>query len=156
MTISKQIAKQLHDVYFGGNWSASNLKDTLQDVTYNQATTTIHNLNSIISLVYHINYYVIAVTQVLNKKPLTAKDAYSFNHPAITSQIEWDAFVENTFNEAKEFISHIEQLPDAVLNTIFADEKYGTYYRNLTGIIEHAHYHLGQIVIIKKMIQNKL
>ena len=31
-------------------------------------------------------------------------------------------------------------------------EKYGNYFRNLTGIIEHLHYHLGQIVLIKKLI----
>ena len=31
-------------------------------------------------------------------------------------------------------------------------EKYGTYYRNFHGLIEHAHYHLGQIVLIKKLV----
>jgi len=32
------------------------------------------------------------------------------------------------------------------------EEKYGNYYRNFHGIIEHCHYHLGQIVLIKKML----
>ena len=36
----------------------------------------------------------------------------------------------------------------------FFHEKYGNYYRNLHGVIEHAHYHLGQIALIKKMFQN--
>jgi len=46
----------------------------------------------------------------------------------------------------------IEQLPEAKLGEIFSEEKYGTYYRNIHGIIEHTHYHLGQIVLIKKIL----
>ena len=42
-----------------------------------------------------------------------------------------------------------------VLWETFADEKYGHYYRNLHGIIEHTHYHLGQIVLIKKLLQQQ-
>ncbi|MEM8891667.1 MAG: DUF1572 domain-containing protein, partial [Bacteroidota bacterium] len=34
----------------------------------------------------------------------------------------------------------------------FVDEKYGTYRRNIDGMIEHCYYHLGQISIIRKMI----
>ncbi|HAI83731.1 MAG TPA: DUF1572 domain-containing protein, partial [Chitinophagaceae bacterium] len=30
----------------------------------------------------------------------------------------------------------------------------GTYYRNILGLIEHTHYHLGQIALIKKIIRN--
>lgn len=56
------------------------------------------------------------------------------------------------YAHAEEKASFIEKLPESVLLEIFSDEKYGTYYRNILGIIEHSHYHLGQIVIIKKMI----
>ncbi len=47
----------------------------------------------------------------------------------------------------------IAQLPEGKLWEDFADKKYGSYYRNLQGIIEHTHYHLGQIVLIKKMLR---
>jgi hypothetical protein len=46
----------------------------------------------------------------------------------------------------------VEQLPSIQLWETFTDEKYGTYYSNLQGIIEHIHYHLGQIVVIKKIL----
>ena len=46
----------------------------------------------------------------------------------------------------------MEQLPETMLWETFADEKYGNYYRNIHGIIEHTHYHLGQIVLIKKIV----
>jgi hypothetical protein len=49
----------------------------------------------------------------------------------------------------------IEKLDESKLTEIFGDEKYGTYFRNLMGVVEHAHYHLGQIVIIKKMLNEE-
>ena len=45
-------------------------------------------------------------------------------------------------------------MPNDKLEEIFVDEKYGTYRRNIEGIIEHSYYHLGQISLIKKMILN--
>ena len=46
----------------------------------------------------------------------------------------------------------IEQLQESKLWEDFSENKYGNYYRNICGIIEHIHYHLGQIVLIKKII----
>ena len=50
----------------------------------------------------------------------------------------------------------IAQLPDSRLEAIFVEEKYGTWFRNIHGLIEHTHYHLGQIAIIKKMYRTGL
>jgi hypothetical protein len=43
-------------------------------------------------------------------------------------------------------------MPNDKLDSVFVYEKYGSYRRNIDAIIEHAYYHLGQIVLIKKMI----
>ena len=58
MNTPKQIAKCLRDVYGGQNWTAVNLKDTLKDVSWQQAIGKVDNLNTIAMLVFHINYYV--------------------------------------------------------------------------------------------------
>jgi hypothetical protein len=54
---------------------------------------------------------------------------------------------------AETFAGLVEQLPDAILLENFTDGKYGNNYRNLHGVIEHTHYHLGQIVLVKKILQ---
>ena len=153
MSLSKQIAKHLREIHFGGNWTFSNLKDTLADVTWEQATTKVYSFNTILALTYHINYFIKAVLEVLNNRPLTAKDKYSFDHPPIQNQKEWEAFLDSLWEDAENFAELIEQLPELKLNAVFVENKYGNYYRNLHGIIEHSHYHLGQISIIKKIIQ---
>ncbi|MFZ1786844.1 MAG: hypothetical protein WAT92_00975 [Saprospiraceae bacterium] len=48
--------------------------------------------------------------------------------------------------------SHVERMTPQELDAIFVLEKYGTYRRNIEGMIEHAYYHLWQISMIKKMI----
>lgn len=152
MNTPQQIAKHLGEVFFGGNWTTINLKDTLADVTWQQAVTPVYSFNTIATLVYHMTYYVTAVTRVLEGGPLDASDKLSFNHPPITSQQEWDNFLEAKWLEAEHFAKLIEKLPENILGENFSDSKYGIYYRNLHGLIEHTHYHLGQIVLIKKII----
>lgn len=152
MQLAEQIAKHFREVFFGGNWTAVNLKESLTDVTWEQATTQIRSFNTIAALVFHTNYYVSAVLKVLQGEPLTAKDLYSFAHPPILSQQDWEALLDKTWMDAERFASLVALLPESKLWDNFSDAKYGSYYRNLHGVIEHAHYHLGQIVLLKKML----
>ena len=152
MNLTEQIAKHLREVYFGGNWTSSNLKENLADVTWQQATTKVYSFNTIVALVYHMNYFVSAILKVLRGGPLDAKDKYSFDHPTILSQEDWEKLLDKTWTDAENFASLIEKLPESKLWEDFSDKKYGNYYRNIHGIIEHIHYHLGQIVLIKKIL----
>ena len=153
MNLSQQTAKHFRDVFTGGNWTSVNLKETLTGVDWQQATTPVHSLNTIASLVFHIHYYVQAVLKVLQGNPLEASDKFSFDVPAIQNQEGWDQLVATTLADAEQFAVLVEQLPESRFKEVFVDEKYGNYHRNIYGIVEHSHYHLGQIVLIKKILQ---
>lgn len=152
MSLNAQIAQHLREVHFGGNWTSSSLKGNLEGVSWQQATAKFGSLNSIAALVYHMNYFVDAVLKVMQGKPLDAHDKFSFDLPPIQSQEDWDSLLSKTWADAENLALLIEQMPESRLWEDFADAKYGTYYRNLQGIIEHCHYHLGQVVVMKKMI----
>jgi hypothetical protein len=147
-----QIAKHFRDVHFGGNWTSVSLKETLAGITWQQATTKVYSFNTIAVLVYHINYYVSAVLKVLQGGPLTASDKFSFDLPPIQSTEDWEKLLDKLWTDAESFAILVEQLPESKLEETFSDEKYGNYYRNIHGIIEHTHYHLGQIVLLKKIL----
>ncbi|SRR6185312_3289028 len=155
MKLTEQIAKHFREVYFGGNWTAVNLKETLADVNWHEATTQVHSFNTIAALVFHVNYYISAVLKVLQGQPLHASDKYSFDYPPIESDEEWQKLLDKSWNDAELFVTLIRQLPESKFEEIFSDEKYGNYYRNIVGIIEHTHYHLGQIVLIKKLVRKE-
>lgn len=155
MNLSKQLAKHFRDVHFGNNWTGVNLKTVLTDVTWQEANTKIQDLNTILSLSFHINYYVSGVLEVFNNRPLEIRDEFSYTHSEINSEQEWISFRDGIFKDAETLATHIETLTNDKLQEDFADEKYGNYFRNINGIIEHTHYHLGQISLIKKMIRSK-
>jgi hypothetical protein len=152
MSLTKQIAKHFRDVHFGANWTSVNLKDSLAGVNMQQATTKVYSFNTIATLVYHMNYYVSVVLKVFQGEPLNASDKFSFELPPVQTQEEWERLLEKTWKDAEKFAGLIEQLPESKLWNDFSDNKYGNYYRNIHGITEHCHYHLGQIVLIKKIL----
>src|SRR3981081_1137794 len=115
MNLTEQIAKQFRDVHFGGNWTASNLKENLAGVSWQQATTQVYSFNTIAALVYHMNYYVSVVMKVLQGEPLNASDKYSFGLPPILSQGDWEKLLNKTWTDAENFASLIEQFPEGKL-----------------------------------------
>lgn len=153
MNLTAQIAKHFREVYFGGNWTSVNLKDSLVGITWQQATAQVHSFNTIAMLVFHINYYVSAVLEVLEGGSLNAHDKYSFDVAPVDSDKDWEILLAKTLKDAENFATLVENLPESKLWEDFSGKKYGNYYRNLHGLIEHTHYHLGQIILIKKIVQ---
>ena len=157
MNLSKQLVKQFKEIYLTGNWVvATNLKAQLLDVDWEQATVKIGSLNTIADLVFHLNYYIKGVLDVLKGGTLTIRDKYSFNIPSITSEKDWNTLRTEIINNAQEFVCILEQFSDEELNQVFVDKKYGSYERNIRVTIEHGYYHLGQLVLIKKIIVEKI
>jgi hypothetical protein len=154
MSVQLQIAKQLRDVYFGGNWTAVNFTEVLKDISWQQATRKVNSFNTIATLVFHSGYYVEVLVKAMKGENLSAKDEYSFHVPPIESEADWNNLLDTIWKNAREAVALIELLPDEKLSEIFFHEKYGTWYRNLHGTIEHLHYHLGQIVLLKKLLND--
>ncbi|NNJ89501.1 MAG: DUF1572 domain-containing protein [Eudoraea sp.] len=146
------ISEHIRQVYFGGNWTAVNLKDTLDGISWEMATKKVEPLHTIAELVYHMNYFVTVMLRVLNGKPLQGNDAVSFDCPPINSQADWEGFQKSIIKEIETFADLVTSLPEEQLWELVGDKKYGNYYRNLHGIIEHCHYHLGQIVLLRKLL----
>ena len=155
MKTTQLIAKQLRDVYTDGNWTWATLKEKIEDVTWKEATKQIYGLNTIATLVFHINYYTHEVANALEGQPFTASDKLAFTHPPITNEEDWQNILKGVFTDGERLAQQIEKLDDVILYDYFQEEKYGSYYRNFCGIIEHFHYHLGQIVVIKKILRTK-
>lgn len=152
-SIASEIAKGLKGVYFGQNWTSVNYSEVLNNVSFDEAVKKIEGFHSIATLFFHAGYYVKAVLGVLEGGPLDAKDSYSFDLPPLQTEGDWLGLKEQTYERVRRFAAYTEELTDHKLDEIFVDQKYGNYYRNLTGVVEHAHYHLGQIVFLKKWLR---
>ncbi|MDP3314046.1 DUF1572 family protein [Lutibacter sp.] len=149
------IAKRFREIILNGTWVANtNYKAQLSNLNWKIATTKFDSFNTIAVLAQHIHYYLNGIKNVFEGGTLDIRDKYSFDFTPIQSQIEWETFLNKFWNDAEELASLIEQIPNKKLKQVFVDEKYGTYQRNIDGMIEHSYYHLGQIVLISKILLN--
>ena len=151
---SSQLANRFREVILNGKWVANtNFKEQVSNVTLDDATKKIGSLNTIALLTFHIHYYVAGVLKVLEGGSLEISDKFSFDIKPNFSKDDWELLKSNLWNDAERFATLVEQIPDSKLNDVFVDAKYGTYRRNIDGMIEHCYYHLGQIVLIKKLLK---
>jgi len=153
MNLSKKLGARLREVYLDGTWVANtNYQKILSDVDKDMALSKVGNLNTIAMLTFHINYYLKGLLQVFDEGKLEIKDTYSFDLPPIKSEDDWQKLVNEFLTNAERFIQIIQNLSDEEVLSPFIEEKYGTYERNIEGILEHSYYHLGQMSLIKKQI----
>ncbi|MEM7370779.1 MAG: DinB family protein [Bacteroidota bacterium] len=157
MSPSAELAKQFREVYLSGKWvTNTNLKEQLSLVNHEQAMSKVGSLNTIAMLAFHVNYYVAGVANVLKGGSLDIRDKFSFDLPAIESEEDWQALLNQLWKDGEEFAALVEQLPEEKLDEVFVKEAYGTYRRNIHVIIEHSYYHLGQVVMLRKLLTENL
>lgn len=153
MTRNLTIASRLREVLLDGHWIANtNYKEQILSVNWQQATQKVGNLNTIAALTYHINYYLAGLLNAFKNGKLDISDKYSFDLPQVQSEATWNNLLKDFLNNSEKFANQVEQMEDSIFDQPFVDEKYGSYLRNIEGVIEHSYYHLGQISLIRKMI----
>ncbi len=153
MSEPHQLADRFREVMLHGKWIANtNMKEQLSEVTLEQSLKGVRTLNSIAALTFHMDYYISGVLNVLKGGDLEIRDKYSFDLPTLTQESDWQQLRNKLWTDSEQFASLVEDLPRQKLEETFVDPKYGTYSRNIEAMIEHAYYHLGQIVLIKKLL----
>ncbi|MCF8237756.1 MAG: DinB family protein [Saprospiraceae bacterium] len=153
MTPAQQLATRFREVILNGTWIANtNFQDQLSAVPWDQASRRIGTLNSIAMLTFHIHYYIAGVLNVFTGGDLVIRDKYSFDLSPIHSREDWDVLRHKLVTDAEQFADHVQEMTDEKLESVFMDAKYGTWRRNIEGIIEHSYYHLGQVSLIRKLV----
>jgi len=157
MESNKLIAARLQEVLIDGKWIANvNYQELISDLTWEEANMTIGDHNSIALLIYHVDYYLGGLLEAFDTGQLTIRDKFSFEMPVIESQSDWEELVGRFNKNAAAFVGAVESFSPEKIAGPFIDEKYGTYRKNLEGVIEHSYYHMGQIALIKKLIRKSI
>ena len=154
MNVAQQIAQTHLDVLNGGNWTDVSLLDTLNDVTVAEAVLqTKASPNTIASLVHHLAYWNGIMAKRVQGKLIPIPEENGFDVPPLNSENDWKNLIEDckhSFAEVVEVINGVDEV--RIWETIVPGK--GSVYQNIQGSVEHIHYHLGQIVIIKKLIRS--
>ena len=154
MKITSLIAKHIKEVFDGTNWTEIGIADTVADLTFEEATTaTQASRNTIASLVYHVKFYNDVVLQRLHGVSPHINDANGFDMPELKIEGEWKQLIADAHQSFERLAAAAENFPEDRLEELTPNGE-SSYYKNMHGIAEHAHYHLGQMVILKKLIRS--
>ncbi|MCH5598326.1 DinB family protein [Niabella ginsengisoli] len=149
------IANRLREVLLDGRWIANtNYREQLLNTNWKQAVFQVDGLNTIAKLTFHINYYLQGILNAFATGKLEISDKFSFYLPPLNSEDDWQKLMNDFLKNAEKFVTEVEQMDDSKFDEPFIDEKYGSFL-NIEGVIEHSYYHLGQIVMINKLIAEK-
>ena len=153
MKIAALIAQHIIEVHEGGNWTEVNIKDTLADVSYKEASlVTKASYNTIAALVHHLSFYnEVVLKRIMGINP-RINETNGFDVPAIRNEQEWEQLKKRNLESAYQLADAVKGLPEERLFELTVTG-HSTHYKALHGIAEHAHYHLGQIVLLKKLIR---
>ena len=153
MENNRELAKRFSDVILNNSWVANNsYKNQLTDLPLEVVLFKYQSLHNIAALAQHVHYYIAGILNVFNGENLDIKDIYSFDFPPINTIEQWHSFLAVFWTDAASFTQKLEEMDKNTLNSIFVKKEYGTYHFNINTLIEHSYYHLGQIVLIKKLI----
>lgn len=153
MYIPILIAEHVLAVHEGNNWTEVNITDTLKDVTLPEATTlTKASPNTLAALLHHLSYWNRVMVQRINHFKVVLPNANGFDVPLLQTEQDWQLLKADNLASAQELAAAINsfdenKLPQPIL------EGYSSAYKHLQGSVEHIHYHLGQIVILKQLIR---
>jgi len=151
MDISK-VNKLIKDHYNGNPWIDTTIAATLKQLTAKQAAVKIGELNSIWQIVNHMIMWRTALIARVMDKPISHPDNNYIEEIKDTSAATWKQTIKRFERSQKDITSFLGSSEDELLDKVSPSSGY-SYFELVMSIVIHDSYHLGQIVLIKKMME---
>lgn len=152
MKETKRIKKLFEDLYNGIPWIDVTIMDTLKNISAEQAAKKVTSgRNSIWQIVNHMIAWRENVLLRVQGNEVTAPNNNYFTQLEIISETEWQKALERLANSQDQWIRFLENFDESQFDRIYASNKM-SYYEHIHGILQHDAYHLGQIVLLSKLV----
>ena len=152
------IIRQLNEVKEGKPWMGESFRKKIEALAENDALTRpLQNLHSVAEIISHLTVWRKDASLKIRtgRGKLTIESKENWLHNDILKGIGWEKIM-NDYNESlAELIDLIKDREDDFLNEIYFDNDYKgnySYLYLLEGILQHDIYHLGQIGIVIKLL----
>ena len=138
------------DLYDGSPWIDVNIYHTVADIDAPVAAIKHEPFNSIWQMVFHIVAWRETVLQRLKGNNIPSPENNFFVIPTDTSEKAWTELQERLSASQSHINAYlkndVEGLYEKPLNSQF------TRFELINGLLQHDCYHLGQIVLVKKLL----
>lgn len=152
MSDINRIKKVISDQYDGDPWLDVTIKDILKDISATDADKKISDLNSIWQIVNHMIEWREVLWKKLNGEKVIVTENNFIEEIEDPSEEEWKLTLRRFDRSQKNIINFLSGLKDFDNDKVFPNGH--TANEHLQAIIQHDAYHLGQIVVLKKLINN--
>ncbi len=152
----ERISKLLSDLYKGNSWIDVTINGTLKNISSTQAFThPVNNLNSIWEIVNHLVCWREAVIKRLHGEVIEGPANNFFEAIPDNSEKAWMKTLERLDISQQSWMEFLKGFDSNDLEIIYKNTK-TTHYELILGILQHDAYHLGQIVLLKKLVNENL
>jgi len=150
MPETTRIADQLKRAYAGDAWHGPALMEILADVhAASAAARPIPNAHTIWELTLHIAAWDSVILRRIGGKPASPTDEENFPRVKEATESAWRATLADLQRQHQELLRVISEMPDSRLTQPVPGKDYDFYFL-LHGTVQHALYHAGQIVMLKR------
>jgi len=127
-------------------WHGLAVMEVLNSIDEQIVHKKFNSTHSIIELVAHMTAWRVFVTEELSGN-INYKVSQEMNFPVVKS---WQEAVDGLVASQEKLLAQLEKFPAERLSDVVPNKPY-KFFTMLHGIVHHDLYHLGQIVLIKKI-----
>lgn len=152
MSESKRVSNLYQSIYNGNPWLEVTLAHTLENVSAEQAYRKINpNLNTIWEIVNHLIQWRRNILRRVQGETVITPDHNYFVPILDSSEAAWEQSLQSLAKSQGLWSACLSDFNDADFEKIDQNNNHN-FYEDIHGIIQHDVYHLGQIVILKKLL----
>jgi uncharacterized damage-inducible protein DinB len=153
MKETERIRVLVKALYNGHPWLDVNMVDNLSKLTWQQAGRKLHpRLNTIWEIVDHMVGWRMNVLQRVQGAVIQTPANNYFAPVTKQSKADWTATLERFQVSQDAWIDFLERSDDDILEKTYPVNQM-SFYEQIQGIIQHDAYHLGQIVLLVKLLE---
>jgi uncharacterized damage-inducible protein DinB len=152
MEETKRISKLFSDLYDGDAWIDVTIVGTLKNVNSGQAfSRPIANLNTIWEIVNHLISWRETVLKRMKGEIVEEPEKNFFETVKNNSEDAWSSTLKRFEESQQMWMEFLSKFNNQDMGKFYVQSKY-TYYDMIHGILQHDTYHLGQVVMLKKIV----
>lgn len=152
MRQSERISKLFTDLYNGSPWLGVNLVETLKPISAEKASRRIaEGRNTIWEITNHVIQWRLNVLRRVQGESLISPEHNYILPVEDTSETAWKNTLEELAVSQQKWLDFLSVFDENNFSEIYPNNGM-TYYEHIHGILQHDAYHLGQIVLLTKVI----
>ena len=153
MTEPQRIAQMAESVFRDGGWIEVSLRDLFHSLTATAAAAhPVPNAHSAWEIALHLAAWHEAVRRRIGGEAVALSDAEDWPTPAKATAKNWQAALNNLEQTYAEMVQAIRGMRPEQLDEVVPGRTV-TYYPILHGVIHHALYHSGQVMMLRKALR---